>query len=223
MVFMCGRFTMTSESKAIEQRFGARFDATVFAPRYNAAPSQSLPVILNTQPQVIQPLVWGLRPTWLKQVARREGLINVRDDTLRAKKTFARDLAQRRCLVLADGFYEWKKTETKQKTPYRFQLKTDEPFAFAGIWEENEDEDGQTLRTFAIITTDSNALVAQVHNRMPAMLTREAEKVWLDTNSTREHVLSLLAPYPAGQMCMYEISPRVNRATEDTPDLIRPV
>ena len=125
--------------------------------------------------------------------------------------------------MLADGFYEWKKTETKPKTPYRFQLKTGEPFAFAGIWEENEDEDGQPLRTFAVITTASNALVQRVHNRMPAILTREAEKAWLDTNTTRAHVLSLLAPYPAGEMRMYEISPRVNRATEDTPELIRAV
>src|SRR5262249_15781037 len=156
----------------------------------------------------------------LKLVSGRQGLINVRDDTLRDKKTFAHDLAQRRCLVLADGFYEWKKTEQRQKTPYRFQLKTGEPFAFAGIWEENEDEDGQTMRTFAIITTASNALVEQVHNRMPAMLTPEAEKAWLNTTSSREQVLSLLAPYPASAMHMYEISPRVNRATEDTPELI---
>jgi putative SOS response-associated peptidase YedK len=134
-----------------------------------------------------------------------------------------RGLAQRRCLVLADSFYEWKKTEMKQKTPYRFQLKMGEPFAFAGIWEENEDEDGQMLRTFAIITTDSNALVAQVHNRMPVILAREAEKAWLDINATRDYVLSLLVPYPAKNMRMYEISPRVNRATEDTPDIIEPV
>jgi putative SOS response-associated peptidase YedK len=219
---MCGRFTITNERAVLEQRFRARFDAAVFVPRYNAAPSQSLPVILNTQPQVIQSLLWGLRPAWLKQVARREGLINVREETLRDKQTFARDVAQRRCLVLADGFYEWKKTE-KQKTPYRFQLKTGEPFAFAGIWEANEDEDGHTLFTFALITIASNALVAQVHNRMPVILTREAEPVWLDTNTTREHALSLLTPYPARQMRRYEISPRVNRATEDTPELIKAV
>ena len=194
-----------------------------FTPRYNAAPSQSQAVILNTEPQVIQPLMWGLRPQWLKHVARREGLINVRDDTLRDKKTFARDVAERRCLVLADGFYEWKKTEKRQKTPYRFQLQTGEPFAFAGIWEENEDEDGQTLRTFAIITTAPNAFVEKVHNRMPAMLRREAERAWLDTTTSREHVLSLLVPYPASEMCMYEITPRVNRATEDTPELIKAV
>ena len=176
MLRMCGRFTITNEREAIEQRFGARFAAALFTPRYNAAPSQSQAVILNTEPQVIQPIVWGFRPQWLQHVARREGLINVRDDTLRDKKTFQRDLAERRCLVLADSFYEWKKTEQKQKTPYRVQLKTGEPFAFAGIWEENEDKDGQTLRTFAIITTASNALVAQVHTRMPVILTREAEK-----------------------------------------------
>jgi putative SOS response-associated peptidase YedK len=220
---MCGRFTITNEREFIENRFGARFATALFAPRYNAAPSQSLPVILNTEPQLIQPLVWGLRPAWLKLVSGRDGLINVRDDTLRIKKTFQRDLAERRCVVPADGFYEWKKTEKRQKTPYRFQLKTGEPFAFAGIWEENEDEDGQTLRTFAIITTDANALVKRVHNRMPAMLTREAEKAWLDTNTALEHVLSLLAPYPASEMRMYEISTRVNRATEDTPELIKAV
>lgn len=220
---MCGRFTITTERDAIENRFGARFATALFTPRYNAAPSQSQAVILNTELQVMQLLVWGLRPKWLKHVARREGLINVRDDTLREEKTFARDIAERRCLVLADGFYEWKKTEKRQKTPYRFQLKTREPFAFAGIWEENEDEDGQTLRTFAIITTAPNALVEKVHNRMPAMLTRDAEKAWLDTNSSREHVLSLLAPYPTSEMRMYEISPRVNRTTDDTPELIEPL
>ena len=220
---MCGRFTITNEREVIEQRFGARFAAAWFTPRYNAAPSQSQAVILNTEPQVIQPLVWGLRPPWLKLVSGRGGLINVRDDTLRDKKTFQRDLAERRCVVLADGFYEWKKTEKRQKTPYRFQLKSGEPFAFAGIWEENKEEDGQTLRTFAIITTAPNALVEQVHNRMPALLTREAENAWLDTDTPRGHVLSLLAPYPASEMRMYEISPRVNHATEDTPELIKAV
>jgi len=93
MMFMCGRFTITNEREAIEQRFGARFATALFTPRYNAAPSQSQAVILNTEPAVIQPLVWGLRPEWLKHIAKREGLINVRDDTLREKKTFQRDLA----------------------------------------------------------------------------------------------------------------------------------
>jgi putative SOS response-associated peptidase YedK len=220
---MCGRFTITNERELIENRFGARFATALFSPRYNAAPSQSLPVILNTEPQLIQPLVWGLRPAWLKLVSGRDGLINVRDDTLRVKKTFQRDVAERRCLVLADSFYEWKKTEKRQKTPYRFQLKTGEPFAFAGIWEENEDEDGQPLRTFAIITTASNTLVARVHNRMPAILPREVEHVWLDPDTTPEHAVLLLAPYPAGEIRMYEISPRVNRATDDTLALIEPV
>ena len=120
-------------------------------------------------------------------------------------------------------FMSGKRRRRSRKRPIAFSCKTGEPFALAGIWEENEGEDGHPLLTFAIITTDANALVAQVHNRTPAMLTREAEKAWLDTNTMRDHVLSLLAPYPASEMRMYEISPRVNRATEDTPELIKPV
>jgi putative SOS response-associated peptidase YedK len=201
---MCGRFTITNEREAIEQHFGARFATALFTPRYNAAPSQSQAVILNTEPEVIQLLVWGLRPKWLPHVTKREGLINVRDDTLRDKKTFQRDLAERRCLVLADGFYEWKKTERRQKTPYRFQLQTGEPFAFAGLWEENEDEDGQTLRTFAIITTASNALVEQVHNRMPVILAQETEKAWLNTDTTREHLLQRSPITRSGQLVWKE-------------------
>src|SRR5262245_53639524 len=106
MATMCGRFTLTHAREVIENRFEARFDTALFAPRYNAAPSQSLPVILNTEPHVIQPLVWGLRPKGLKEVGCREGLINLQVETLRDKPTFARHIAHRRCLVLADGFYE---------------------------------------------------------------------------------------------------------------------
>lgn len=136
---MCGRFTITNERELIERRFGATFDDAFFTPRYNAAPSQSLPVILNTDPTTIKPLIWGLRPRWFKQIATGEGLINVRAESLREKPTFKNDLRKHRCLVLADGFYEWKKNDGRRKTPYRIQLTTGELFAFAGIWEENED------------------------------------------------------------------------------------
>ena len=124
--------------------------------------------------------------------------------------------------MLADSFYEWRKEAGKRKTPFRILLKTKEPFAFAGIWEENEDSDGERIQTFAIITTESNSLVAEVHNRMPVLLQREDERVWLEENTQPERALSVLRPYPAKLMQMYEVSPRVNRATEDQPDLIEP-
>jgi putative SOS response-associated peptidase YedK len=107
--------------------------------------------------------------------------------------------------------------------PYRFQLKTGEPFAFAGLWEVNEDEDGQEIQTFAIITTEPNKLVEKVHNRMPVILPKGQEKAWLESDMMADKLLSLLKPYPADQMKMYEISTRVNRTAEDVPDIIKPV
>ena len=138
---MCGRFGISFAREQIEERFGAKFEADFFTPRYNAAPSQALPLILNSEPQASKFVAWGLRPAWMTKISKREGIINVRAETLRDRPTFQRDLAERRCLVLADSFYEWKKAG-KQKIPYRIALKSGEPFAFAGIWEENKGEDG---------------------------------------------------------------------------------
>lgn len=219
---MCGRFGLSFNKEEIEQRFGARFEAEAFRPRYNAAPSQSLPVILSEDPKTIRFLAWGLRPAWMTKVTKKEGIINVRAETLRDRPTFKEDFSRRRCLVLADSFYEWKKGG-KQKIPYRILLKSGEPFAFAGIWEENTGEDGQPLRTFAIITTEANKLVGEVHNRMPVILRKEAEKTWLDYDITQEKLSALLYPYPEMLMQMYEVSTWVNRATEDSPEIIKPV
>jgi putative SOS response-associated peptidase YedK len=129
---MCGRFGISFERELIEQRFGAKFEANLFRPRYNAAPSQSLPVILNQDAKSIKFVAWGLRPAWVTKVSRKEGIINARAETLRERPPFKADLARWRCLVLADSFYEWQKTG-KQKVPYRISLKSGEPFAFAGI------------------------------------------------------------------------------------------
>src|SRR5919108_3930013 len=177
---MCGRFSVAYDREVLEARFQAAFDESLFQPRYNAAPSQALPVILNTEPHTIKRLAWGLRPAWARSISKKDGIINVRAETLRERPTFKKDLAERRCLVLADSFYAWRKEGGKRKTPFRILLKTEEPFAFAGIWEENEDTDGQRIQTFAIITTESNSLVAKVHNRMPVLLKREDERRWLE-------------------------------------------
>jgi putative SOS response-associated peptidase YedK len=218
---MCGRFGISLDRELIEQHFGAKFEAD-FRPRYNAAPSQSLPVILNEDPKTIRFISWGLRPAWLKKAAGRKELINVKAETLRDRPTFKGDLTRRRCLVPADGFYEWQKTG-KPKIPYRISLKSGELFAFAGIWQDNTGEDGNPLRTFAIITTAANSLVGQIHDRMPVILKKDDEKRWIDTDITTEKLLSFLRPYPANFLQMYEISSRVNRTTEDLPELIKPV
>jgi putative SOS response-associated peptidase YedK len=216
------RYSASRDRERLEARFQAKFDELLFQPRYNAAPSQALPVILNTEPQTIQRLAWGLRPAWSRTIGKKDGIINVRAETLREHPTFKGDLAERRCLVLADSFYAWRKEAGKRKTPFRILLKTAEPFAFAGLWEENEDTDGHRIRTFALITTAANALVAQVHPRMPVLLQREDERVWLEQGTKPEKALAVLRPYPAELMQLYEVSPRVNRATEDQPGLIAP-
>src|SRR5262245_61720137 len=131
---MCGRFSVTYDRERLEARFQAKFDESLFQPRYNAAPAQTLPVILNKEPQTIQRLAWGLRPAWARSMGKKDGIINVRAETLRERQTFKKDLAERRCLVLADSFYEWRKEAGKRKTPFRILLKTHKPFAFAGIW-----------------------------------------------------------------------------------------
>jgi putative SOS response-associated peptidase YedK len=210
------------DENTIKFRFNANLGKLELKPRYNASPSQLLPVILNTDPHRVTALAWGLRPGWLKAISKKEGLINVRAETLRERKTFAKDLAERRCLVLADGFYEWRKTGSK-KVPYRFTLKDGGLFAFAGIWEENTDDEGNPLKTFAVITTEPNELVKQVHNRMPVILQRSAEESWLKANLDPQDALASLVPYPAQLMKSYEVSTLVNRATVDTPDIIKPV
>jgi putative SOS response-associated peptidase YedK len=198
---MCEQFGLSFHKEEIEQRFSAQFEADAFRPRYNAAPAQSLPVILNEDPKTIRFVAWGLRPSWMTKVTKKEGIINVRAETLCDRPTFKEDFSRRRCLILADSFYEWKKNG-KKKTPYRILLTSGDLFAFAGIWEENTGEDGQPLRTFAIITTEANKLVGAVHNRMPVILRKKNEKTWLERDIIREKLSALLQPYAENLMEM---------------------
>jgi putative SOS response-associated peptidase YedK len=216
---MCGRFVITSKQEILERRFDAKFEDGDFKPRYNAAPSQQLPVILNTNPRAIVSLRWGLMPPWAKKIGRKDGLINVRSETLRDKKTFTHDFVEHRCLILSDGFYEWSKRGAS-KMPFLFRLTDSAPFAFAGIYEENKDEEGRVLQTFAIITTTPNALVAKYHDRMPVILPEGKENEWLETES-KEAALSLLKPLPARTLDVRPVSLKVNNARVDEPSLLK--
>ena len=214
---MCGRFSLALESAKIEQRFHATFTEP-FKPRYNAAPSQRLPVILNADPKSIVLSPWGIKPPWL---VKRDGLINVRAETLREKRTFQKDLADRRCLVPADGFYEWKVAPGGKKVPIRIVRRDGGLFAFAGIWEV--EKDGAAEPRFAIITTRANDLMRPIHLRMPVILTPDQERLWLSGNTPVSELLELLEPAPSEDLRAYEISPMVNRATTDTPAVMEPV
>jgi putative SOS response-associated peptidase YedK len=149
-------------------------------------------------------------------------MINARAETLAEKPSFKRLLKGRRCLVLSDGFFEWRK-EGKRKVPMRFKLKSGDPFTFAGLWDSWKQPDGKFLRTYTIVTTDSNDLIQPIHNRMPVMLSGDDALQWLDVDDETAHELALLKPYPSEKMEGYDVSALVNNLRNDSPECIRPI
>jgi len=221
---MCGRYSITVPTNQLAERFDAAPPTEAPAPHYNASPTQALPVLLNEGERQIQLLRWGLIPHWSKDMSTAYKMINARSETLDEKPSYRDPFNKRRCLVLADGFYEWQKTG-KGKIPMRFTLKSGEPFAFAGLWEnwkDPNDPDGNWLRTFTIITGQPNSLVAPVHDRMPMILLPENEKAWLDNEAGPTIWHDILRPYPAELMRAYPVSTRLNVTTNDDPSLIAP-
>ena len=219
---MCGRYTMFTRAEALEERFQAQIASEDAAPTYNAAPSQAQLAILSDNPQTIVRATWGFVPEWADRKPEVKPVINARAESIATKPFFRAAFKKQRCLVLADGFYEWRRTKAG-KRPYRIALKTDEPFAFAGLWSTIHDASGQPQTTFAIITTDANALVAQIHNRMPVMLQEEHEEDWLNPQLPLEDAQAMLVPFPAERMTAYEVSSKVNSPAHNTPDLVEHV
>lgn len=213
---MCGRFGFSVPKNLVEQRFDISVDE-LYLPRYNCAPTQFLGVITNRESRVMSYLKWGLVPFWAKEISIGNKMINTRAETILEKPSFRNSFRHRRCLVPADGFYEWKKE--KIKVPHRILLKSGEPFAMAGIWDIWKNADGAELRTFSIITTSPNELMAGIHDRMPVILPRETEKMWLEESDERA-LYELLKPYPAGEMKAYRISPRVNSPLTDDAGIL---
>lgn len=219
---MCGRYSVSTRREALEARFHARTADGALTRRYNAAPSDALPVILNRDRDRIVLGVWGFTPEWAKD-KKMTPMINARAESVPDKPFFRDAFRSKRCLVLADGFYEWKRLPSG-KQPYRITLKSEEPFAFAGVWSLRPGLDGEPVPSFAIITTAANERVAEIHNRMPViLLAREREERWLDGESEAETLKSMLIPYPAAQMRCYPVSTQVNRPENDSADLIRAV
>lgn len=215
---MCGRYALKTDIKQLAKRFDARPPAEALAARYNISPTQDVPVIRNTDPHQIGLARWGIVPAWDK--TGKKTIINARKDSL-GKPTFRKSFRERRCLVLADGFYEWLAVPGgRGKRPFRFFLKSEEPFAFAGIWSEQGEGEGPHC---AIITTEPNRVVGKVHDRMPAILLPEAEAEWLDLDTTPEQAVELIRPYPDGLMGAYEVSTLVNSPAGNSPDVLRPI
>ena len=205
---MCGRFSISKEKDEIEDRFEIHIDPAMFSKTYNAAPSQTLPIITNTAPEQASFHKWGLIPHWAKDESNGNKLINARGETIAEKPSFRDAAEKRRCLVITDGFYEWQRSGG-EKQPYRITLADESLFTFAGLWESWSAPNGRDVRTFTIITTEPNGLMKPIHKRMPVMLTPENERVWI-SDEPLEKVLYLLKPYDEKEMNAYPVSSRVN-------------
>ena len=213
---MCGRYSIGNDIKQIAQELGVD-PPQKFTPRYNAAPSQALPVVSSAQRQQVALYEWGVIPFWAKEKGQR--LINARAETVAEKSTFKKSFQQRRCLVLADGYYEWKKTAAG-KVPHRLVLADEHPFVFAGIWDEHTNKStGEVLRDFCIITTAASPNIAHIHDRMPVILTKESWDFWLADTEDYEGLSDVLRPLAEGAVKAYEVSKRVNNVQNDEEDL----
>lgn len=232
---MCGRFTLTQSGEAIARQFQLSEMPSV-EPRYNIAPTQPAPVIRLDEAgseRRFDYLYWGLIPSWAKDPKMGARMINARSETIAEKPAFRAALKRRRCLIVADGFYEWQRSGNI-KQPYYFYLKnlestqTDEThrklFAFAGLWEHWQDADGNSIESCTILTTIANATLATMHERMPVILQPHDYELWLDPAvQSVEPLRSLFAPYAATAMGSYPVSTQVNAARLDAPDCIQPI
>jgi putative SOS response-associated peptidase YedK len=221
---MCGRYTLKTPGKLVADLFGLAEEPSLF-PRYNIAPTQPVPVIRvlranpDTKQRELVPLRWGLVPSWADDPAIGNRLINARSETVSSKPSFRGAFRHRRCLVPADGFYEWKK-EGSKKQPVYIRKKDGQPFAFAGLWEEWERE-GEVIESCTIITTAANDLMAEFHDRMPVILEPKDYGLWLDPGVQDPKLLEpLLRPFPSGEMEVYPVSRLVNDPRHEDPKCI---
>ncbi len=220
---MCGRFSRKATLQAIIDEFEIEEVNDAVEPSYNVAPGQEIAVILKDESRKLGLLKWGLIPSWSKDPAIGNRMINARAETLAEKPSFKHPLRRKRCLIVADGFFEWKK-EGKQKIPMYIFLKDQKPFVFAGLWDTWTSPDGKKISTCTIITTEPNEFMKKIHNRMPVILPKEHIDLWLDRSIENEQkVLPLLQPYPEKEMDAYEISRFVNSPKNNSPACVEKV
>ncbi len=220
---MCGRFAIAI-TVGIEDRFGAKKPPYEIRPRYNIAPSQTVPVVAG-DPEIpaereIVPMRWGLIPSWSKDESAGYRMINARAETLRERPAFRAPLKHHRCLVPATGFYEWRPAGSR-KVPYYVERRDHALFAFAGLYDIWRGAGGEPVKSFTIVTTAANDLIAPIHDRMPVVLPREGEDVWMRGGALDpEELAHLLAPRPTPELEAYPVSPAVNNPANEGPDLI---
>jgi putative SOS response-associated peptidase YedK len=222
---MCGRFTLTIDPSSLQAAFPWAVIPDDLFPRYNVAPSQPVAVIPNMGDNTVSLYKWGLIPSWAKDPSIGNRMINARAESLAEKPSFRNAYRRRRCLILADGFYEWKQNPgMKAKQPVYIRMNDNHPFAFAGLWELWKSPDGSEIRSCTIITTQPNEFLKPIHNRMPVILPADAYHHWLATEDQPPAQLAdLLVPYQASDLIAYPVSRMVNSPELDSAELINPV
>jgi putative SOS response-associated peptidase YedK len=216
---MCGRFSLTVNEVELNERFFLAGGIEPYEARYNCAPTQSLAVITNSERDKISFLRWGLVPSWAKDVKIGAKMINARAETILEKASFRTAFSRRRCLIPATSFFEWK--QEKVKTPYVIKLIGGEIFSMAGIWEEWKNPEGQVVKSFSIITTEANKTMQSLHHRMPVILSRQNENVWLSDLPSSE-LSKLLQPCPDDWLEIFAVSNLVNSVYNDVPEILKP-
>lgn len=217
---MCGRYTLATPVGRLAEEFGFDSSSTEFRTSYNVAPTRQVPVVLaEGGKRRLEMLRWGLVPSWADDPGIGARMINARSETAPEKPSFRRAFRDRRCLIPADGFYEWKR-ENGGKQPYYFRMQGGRPFAFAGLW-ESWTKDGE-IRSCAILTTAANEVVAGIHDRMPVILPSRHYEAWLDPEAERDELNDLLVPYPGDDLETYPVSRFVNSPGNDDPRCIEP-
>ncbi len=221
---MCGRFTLTADISTLQDSFPfvhiPEGMLSGMQPRFNIAPTQPVAVVPNDGSNRLDFFVWGLIPSWAKDPSVGNRMINARAETLQEKPSFRNAFRRRRCLVLADGFYEWRQ-DGARKTPMYIRLASGRPFAFAGLWESWNAPDASNVLSCTIITTQPNDLMASIHNRMPVILPEAAYPLWLEAGEQDVHRFAeLLKPFPSEEMQAYPVSTLVNSPKNDQPSLI---
>ena len=222
-VEMCGRYSLIADLGELARQFEFDGDWLTFESAYNIAPTQEVLTVVGGETRRGGFMRWGLIPHWAKNASIGSRMINARAETVAEKPAFRDALRRRRCLVLADGFYEWQRTGGA-KRPMRIVMRSGEPFAFAGLWSVWRDPEGKAVPSCAIITTAANDLLRPIHDRMPVVLPKDLEELWLDLSVEDASTLtSIMAPYPADALEAYEVSSLVNSFANDGPEVAAPV
>jgi putative SOS response-associated peptidase YedK len=219
---MCGPFVLFSPSKTIVEEFHVDKTSIEYIPSYNIAPTQNIVIVKKDGTRILTHCRWGFLPSWAKDPGMAHRMINARAETVADKPAFRNAFRNQRCLVIADGFYEWKKE--KVKTPVYIRLKSKKPFGFAGLYSLWVSPEGEEICTCTIITTESNELVASIHDRMPAIISKDNYDTWLDPNEyDTKKLLPFLKPYASNKMELYTVSRKVNSPSLNSPQNIEPL